>query len=84
MVKNKKPAPDVYELALRELGKPPQQCVAIEDSRNGVLAARGAGLPVIAVRSTFSSDDDLTGAAIELPNCEELRLDLLERITPPS
>jgi HAD superfamily hydrolase (TIGR01509 family) len=84
MVKKKKPAPDVYELALRELGKPPQQCVAIEDSRNGVLAARGAGLPVIAVRSTFSSDDDLTGAAIELPSCEELRLDLLERITPPS
>ncbi|MGO8739932.1 HAD-IA family hydrolase [Rhodoblastus sp.] len=84
MVKKKKPAPDVYELALKELGKPPAQCVAIEDSRNGVLAARGAGLPVIAVRSTFSSDDDLTGAAIELPSCKELSLDLLDRITPPS
>ncbi|WP_298352059.1 HAD-IA family hydrolase [Rhodoblastus sp.] len=84
MVEKKKPAPDVYELALRELGKPPQHCVAIEDSRNGVLAARSAGLPVIAVRSTFSSDDDLTGAAIELPSCEALSLGLLERISPPS
>ncbi|MCI4680137.1 HAD-IA family hydrolase [Rhodoblastus acidophilus] len=81
MVSKKKPAPDVYELALRELGKPPEHCVAIEDSRNGVLAARSAGLPVIAVRSTYSSDDDLSGAAVELPNCEALSIDLLSRIS---
>jgi beta-phosphoglucomutase-like phosphatase (HAD superfamily) len=84
MVKKKKPAPDVYELALRELGKPAAQCVAIEDSRNGVLSARAAGLPVIAVRSTYSSDDDLSAAAVELPNCEALKLNLLERINPRS
>ncbi|HUO53239.1 MAG TPA: HAD-IA family hydrolase [Rhodoblastus sp.] len=83
MVDKKKPAPDVYELALRDLGLPPERCVAIEDSRNGVLAARAAGLPVIAVRSTFSSDDDLGGAEVELPNCEGLSLDLLERLNPP-
>jgi beta-phosphoglucomutase-like phosphatase (HAD superfamily) len=82
MVTKKKPAPDVYDLVLRELGTPPGRCVAVEDSRNGVIAARAAGLPVIAVRSTYSSDDDLTGAAVELPNCEGLSLDLLARLAP--
>lgn len=84
MVARKKPAPDVYELALRELGLPPERCVAIEDSRNGVLAARGADLPVVAVRSTYSSDDELDGAAVELPDCTGLTVELIERIAPPS
>lgn len=82
MVAKKKPASDVYDLVLRELGQPADRCVAVEDSRNGVLAARAAGLPVIAVRSTYSSDDDLAGAAVELPNCEGLSLDLLARLSP--
>ncbi|WP_374544985.1 HAD-IA family hydrolase [Rhodoblastus sp.] len=82
MVERKKPAPDVYELVLRELGIAPEQCVAVEDSRNGVLAARAAGLPVVAVRSTYSSDDDLSGALVELPDCRGLDLALLERVAP--
>jgi beta-phosphoglucomutase-like phosphatase (HAD superfamily) len=82
MVERKKPAPDVYLLALRELGLSAQACVAIEDSRNGVLAARAAGLPVIAVRSPYSSEDDLTGAALELPDCRSLSLAALESFAP--
>ena len=84
MVEKKKPAPDVYRLVLDKLGKAPELCVAIEDSRNGVLAARGAGLRVVAVRSPFSADDDLAGAAVELPNCEGLTMALLELVTRPS
>jgi beta-phosphoglucomutase-like phosphatase (HAD superfamily) len=82
MVAKKKPAPDVYDLVLRELGQKPERCVAVEDSRNGVMSARAAGLPVIAVRSTYSSDDDLTGAALELPDCSGLSLDLLAQVAP--
>lgn len=84
MVARKKPAPDVYDLVLRELALSPESCVAVEDSRNGVLAARAAGVPVIAVRSTYSSGDDLSGAAVELPDCEGLSLDLLAQVTPLS
>jgi HAD superfamily hydrolase (TIGR01509 family) len=40
----KKPAPDVYRLALDRLKLPPEACVALEDSRNGLLAAKAAGL----------------------------------------
>ncbi|WP_294534577.1 HAD-IA family hydrolase [uncultured Rhodoblastus sp.] len=79
MVSRKKPAPDVYVLALRLLGKPAENCVAIEDSRNGVLSALAAGLRVIAVRSAFS-DSDFTGASVKLDDCAGLSLELLENL----
>ena len=44
-----KPAPDVYLEAARRLGVAPDRCAAIEDSTNGLLAARAAGMRVIAV-----------------------------------
>jgi beta-phosphoglucomutase-like phosphatase (HAD superfamily) len=62
MVKAKKPAPDVYDLALRELGVPAARAVAIEDSWNGVRSARAAGLAVIATPSLYSAADDFSEA----------------------
>lgn len=56
-VKAKKPAPDVYLLALEKLGLPAADCVALEDSRNGVLAAKGAGLRVILSQSLFTAGE---------------------------
>ena len=44
-----KPAPDVYIEAARELGVPPERCAAVEDSRNGIRAAKAAGMRVIAI-----------------------------------
>lgn len=58
----KKPAPDVYELVLARLGLAPGRCLAIEDSANGVRAARAAGIPVLAAASAYTGDDDFTGA----------------------
>jgi HAD superfamily hydrolase (TIGR01509 family) len=79
MVSRKKPAPDIYVLALHLLGKPKENCVAVEDSRNGVQSALAAGLRVIAVRSAFS-DSDFTGASVKLDDCAGLSLDLLEKL----
>lgn len=62
MVKAKKPAPDVYHAALARLRVAPEAALAIEDSRNGVLSATGAGLRVAAVRSAYTAQDDLSGA----------------------
>lgn len=42
-----KPAPDLFLLAARELGVPPEECVVIEDSPHGVAAARAAGMRAI-------------------------------------
>jgi HAD superfamily hydrolase (TIGR01509 family) len=44
-----KPAPDVYLEAARRLGLPPEHCAAVEDSRNGIRAAKAAGMRVIAI-----------------------------------
>ncbi len=80
MVQRKKPAPDIYILAMERFMRGPAQCVAIEDSRNGVRSARAAGLRVIGVRSLYCSDDDLSEASLQLPDCTGLSLDLLDRL----
>lgn len=63
-VPNKKPAPDVYLRTLEELHLPPGRCVAIEDSRNGLLAACAAGIPTIVTPSIYTVDEDFEEAAM--------------------
>lgn len=64
VVPHKKPAPDIYLLALRELGTPAAEAVVIEDSRNGLLAAAGAGIGCVITLSTYTQHEDMTGAAL--------------------
>lgn len=52
-VKRKKPAPDIFLVAARELHAQPAACVVVEDAINGIQAARAAGMRCIAVASTF-------------------------------
>ena len=52
-VEKKKPDPQAYQLALDRLGLTPRQCLAIEDSRNGLVAACAAGIDTVVVRSRF-------------------------------
>jgi HAD superfamily hydrolase (TIGR01509 family) len=62
IVPAKKPAPDIYLWVLERLDLPPGAALAIEDSHNGVLAARGAGLPVAATQSAYTIGEDFVGA----------------------
>ncbi|MET0508217.1 MAG: HAD-IA family hydrolase [Burkholderiaceae bacterium] len=55
-VTQKKPDPEVFVTALRRLGVEARGAVAIEDSPNGVAAARAAGCPVVVTRSRFFAD----------------------------
>lgn len=66
MVAAKKPAPDVYVLALRQLGLPPEACIAFEDSLNGLRAAKGAGLRVLMTASAYTAAEDHSGADWQL------------------
>jgi beta-phosphoglucomutase-like phosphatase (HAD superfamily) len=59
----KKPDPEAYLLALKRLGMAATECCAIEDSRNGLLAARAAGLEVAIVRSEYFADERFDEAA---------------------
>jgi beta-phosphoglucomutase-like phosphatase (HAD superfamily) len=63
-VSKKKPDPEIYELAKRSLGLPAHECMVIEDSRNGLLAAKGAGLPCTITTSTYTVDEDFSEAEI--------------------
>ena len=58
----KKPDPSVYLHVLEELRLPPEECLAIEDTRNGVLAAAAAGIPVLVTQSFYSEGEDFSGA----------------------
>jgi beta-phosphoglucomutase-like phosphatase (HAD superfamily) len=64
IVPRKKPAPDIYLLAIDRLGVPADQAVVIEDSRNGLLAAVGAGLTCVITVNDFSRSEDFAGAAL--------------------
>ncbi|MBR4182425.1 MAG: HAD family phosphatase [Lachnospiraceae bacterium] len=59
MVERGKPAPDIYELAVRELGLTPEECVAVEDAPNGIKSAYSAGLKVIMVPDASEPDEEL-------------------------
>ncbi len=62
IVPKKKPSPDIYNLAVERLQLPPQHCVAVEDSRNGMLAAYAAHIPVIVTISEYTSSEDFREA----------------------
>jgi HAD superfamily hydrolase (TIGR01509 family) len=67
VVSRKKPDPEIYNLAKERLSLPVEECVVIEDSRNGMLAAIGAGLPVLITTSTYTVDEDFSGAIGVVP-----------------
>lgn len=64
IVPRKKPAPDIYLLALDELGADPEATVVIEDSGNGVEAAVAAGLRTLVTVSSYTEDEDFAGASL--------------------
>jgi HAD superfamily hydrolase (TIGR01509 family) len=67
VVKKKKPDPEIYDLAKQRLGLQGPDCVVIEDSRNGLLASLGAGMPTLITTSTYTKDEDFKGAAKVVP-----------------
>jgi HAD superfamily hydrolase (TIGR01509 family) len=64
VVEKKKPAPDIYELAMDRLRADPSDTLVIEDSRNGLLAAVGAGLPCVVTVNGYTQDEDFSEATL--------------------
>lgn len=59
-VKEGKPSPDIYIYACEQLGLAPEECIAVEDSPNGVKSAYGAGCRVIMVPDQTEPDEELS------------------------
>ncbi|AEK58304.1 MULTISPECIES: HAD-IA family hydrolase [Acidithiobacillus] len=62
IVPQKKPAPDIYEHVLDALGANPEDCLALEDSENGLRSALAAGLTTVVTQTDYTRGQDFTGA----------------------
>lgn len=71
IVPAKKPAPDIYWWALEKLGLSPQQCLAIEDSENGLLASLGANLTTLITTNDYTANQQFDGAIAVLNHLGE-------------
>ena len=67
----KKPDPGVYTWVLEQLGLQPEQCLALEDSTNGLRAALAAGVPTVITVSFYSSGEDFSGAVAVMDHLGE-------------
>jgi len=76
VVSKKKPDPEIYSLASERLRLEPSECIVIEDNRNGLLAAKAAGMYCIITTNGYTKDEDFTEADLvvselgDLPNVQ--------------
>lgn len=71
-VAHPKPAPDIFLLAASELGVSPSECIVVEDSTNGLLAAKAAGMARVAFYNPNSGHQDLCTANYIIEGFEEI------------
>jgi HAD superfamily hydrolase (TIGR01509 family) len=79
----KKPDPASYLLACRQLEVAPSAALAVEDSRNGLLAAKAAGLRCLVVPNVMTAHMDFSEADLVMASLEEAGpLEVIERLSP--
>ena len=78
-----KPAPDLFVAACRAAGADPAGCVALEDSPNGVAAARAAGMKVVGVAAGLTAELSLEHADLVVPSLAEVTLEGLVALVAP-
>ncbi|ODU46396.1 MAG: phosphatase, partial [Thiobacillus sp. SCN 63-374] len=71
IVPAKKPAPDIYHYALQKMGIDAADCLAFEDSENGLRASLGAGLKTLVTVNDYTLEHDFGGAAVVLSDLGE-------------
>ncbi|HEY4568952.1 MAG TPA: HAD-IA family hydrolase, partial [Kribbella sp.] len=83
VVPRKKPDPAVYELTVHQLALVPQSTLVVEDSRNGLLAATGAGLTTLVTVSGYTRDEDFAEAALVVSSLGDPDGEQLEVLADP-
>jgi HAD superfamily hydrolase (TIGR01509 family) len=77
IVKNKKPAPDIYYHTLINLGLKPEQCIALEDSSAGLESATRAKIKTIITTNRYTQEQDFSKAALVFPDFAQINTQLL-------
>ena len=73
IVPHKKPAPDIYFWVLDKLGLKAEDCIALEDSENGLRASTAAGIRTYVTTNHYTRNHDFTGAAAVFDDLSDLR-----------
>ncbi|MDP4143303.1 MAG: HAD family hydrolase [Bacillota bacterium] len=73
-----KPAPDIFQEVSRMLEVKPEKCIVIEDSRNGVKAAKAADMKCIGFKNINSGNQDLSKADLMVDSLEEVNLAIIK------
>ncbi|MBE6067253.1 MAG: HAD family phosphatase [Clostridium lundense] len=71
-VSKSKPEPDIFLYAAKKLDADPKECVVIEDSHNGVLAAKKANMKCIGYKNVNSGNQDLSKADITIDDFNDI------------
>jgi len=79
-VKERKPAPDIYQKALKELGVAPQNAIAIEDSQAGVTSAKAAGLFCFALNTPYFDINKMVGYDVAINSIHDVVEILFEKV----
>lgn len=80
-VKDGKPNPEIFLKASELTEIPPEHCLVIEDSMNGILAAKNANMRCIAFRNPNSGNQNLEGAEFEVNSFKDLTIELIEKLS---
>ena len=72
IVPHKKPAPDIYNWVLNELQLTPGDCIALEDSNNGLRSALAAGIKTYITTNPYTQKQDFAGAAAVFNDLSDL------------
>ena len=75
-----KPEPDIYEKAAEVVGRPPEECLVIEDSKNGIEAAARAGAFVVGYRSGPNDETDMSQADLVVDDSGTLHEAIFSRV----
>jgi HAD superfamily hydrolase (TIGR01509 family) len=76
----KKPAPDIYLSALAALNLPAAECLAFEDSENGLRAATAAGIPTLITPTAYTALHDFEGALVVVPHLGDPATPMAQRL----
>lgn len=71
-VKRSKPEPDIFLFAAEKMGVSPENCIVIEDSNNGVRAAKKAGMKCVGINSDAEGRQDISTADIVINSFKEV------------
>ena len=79
-IAHSKPHPEIYFKTADKLGLKPEECVVLEDAKNGVVSAKAAGMKCIGIQEGEVNDQDLSTADIIVQNMKTLDLTIIKKL----